>query len=353
VKIFRSSEIPVQTLRAELFPDFQDLLFYFIIKIDGDKKTHTVFYHIFAALTLVPRLIILPSMDTLSTAFRNIIKEVMILSRSPAIVTEENVYQEAAEDILPYLDKMVESQILPGSGIDGLENLEELYTKAESGKSCLLLPEHYSNLDLSLFSYLVRKAGGRGEDIGRSVIAIAGMKLNEDNPIVSAFASAYTRIVIYPSRSIQGMDAGKDKAEIVRSNAINRAAMKALIDVKTKSRLILLFPSGTRYRPWDPSSKRGVREVDSYIKIFDYMCMIAINGEILHVNRNDMLEDEVTRDVVRITAGPVLSCAEFRDAARADAAGVCDKKQIVADAIMAELEKMHNDGEIKRKQYLQ
>jgi len=296
-------------------------------------------------------------MDTLSTAFRDIIKQVLILSKSPPVVTEENVFQEGDENIFPYLDEMVETLILPGSGFDGLENLEKLLSLAESGKSCLLLLEHYSNMDLCLLSYLVRKAGGRGSDISRAVIAIAGTKLNEDSPVVSGFASAYTRIIIYPSRSLQGLDAEKDRAEIVRSNAINRAAMKALMDMKHAGRLILLFPSGTRYRAWDPSSKKGVREIDSYIRTFDYMCLVAINGCVLHPQQGSMEDDEVTREVVRLTAGPVLSCAEFRDRVRAEvdaldsSDGQADKKQAVADEIMTELEKMHNAAEQKRIQF--
>jgi glycerol-3-phosphate O-acyltransferase len=299
-------------------------------------------------------------MDTLNTAFSGQIKKAVVLSKSSTVITEDNVYQEANQDILPLLDEMVESLILPGSGVDGMEHLEDLLSRAEAGKSCLLLLEHYSNMDLSLFSYLVRKAGGRGGAIADAVVAIAGMKLNEDSPIVSAFASAYTKIVIYPSRSLQGLDAEKDRAEIVRSNAINRAAMKALMDIKTRGRLILLFPSGTRYRPWDPGTKRGVREIDSYIRSFDYMCLVAINGEVLHVRQSDMLEDSVSKDLVLLTAGPVLSCTEFRDAARSGAEARAlesggeleDKKQAVADAIMAKLEELHIAGEEKRRRLL-
>ncbi|MCL2602338.1 MAG: 1-acyl-sn-glycerol-3-phosphate acyltransferase [Treponema sp.] len=289
-------------------------------------------------------------METLNTLLGDCKKQAAELSTASSVITEENVYQEGAKDMLPILDKMVNALILPGSGLDGLENLEELFAKAESGKSCLLLVEHYSNLDMSLFSYLVRKAGGRGEDIAKAVIAIAGMKLNEDNPVVAALASAYTRIVIYPSRSLQGLDYEKEKAEIARSTAINRAAMKALNDLKTKGRLILIFPSGTRYRPGDPSTKRGVREIDSYIKSFDYLCFVGINGIVLHVGQGDMLEDPVSQDVVRLSVSPVVSCAEFRSAARNSDAE--DKKRAVADAIMVELEKMHIAGEEQRKRFL-
>jgi glycerol-3-phosphate O-acyltransferase len=297
-------------------------------------------------------------MDTLNTKFHDYIKQVMAFSKSSGMVTEDNVYQEAAEDVLPFLDKMVDSLGRPGSGVDGMENLEELLDKANSGSSCILLPEHYSNMDLSLVSRLVRREGGRGDAISKALVAIAGMKLNEENPVVSAFAGAYTRIIIYPSRSFLELDAVKDKAEIIRGNAINRAAMKKLTEIKVKGKIILVFPSGTRYRPWDPASKRGVREIDSYIKSFDYMCPVAINGEVLHVRAGSMLDDSVSPDVVRITAGPVLSCTEFRDAVRAKAGSSADagkenpdKKQAVADAIMDMLEKMHIEGEKKRKGY--
>jgi glycerol-3-phosphate O-acyltransferase len=287
-------------------------------------------------------------METLNTSFREYIKRAVSLSKSATHITEDNVYPQGNKDILPCLDKMVEALILPGSGVDGMENLNDLIDKAESGKSCLLLPEHYSNLDLSLISYLIRKEGGRGEAIADAIVAIAGMKLNEDSPVVSAFASAYTRLIIYPSRSFLDLDPVKDRDEIIRGNAINRASMRTLQDIKVKGKIILVFPSGTRYRPWDPSTKRGVREIDSYIKSFDYMCPIALNGEILHVRQGDMMDDSVSQDLVRITAGKVISCSEFRGKVIPGD----DKKQAVADAIMAILEEMHIQGEERRKKLL-
>ena len=285
---------------------------------------------------------------TLNTFFHDQIKRAIAAAKVPSVVTEDNVFQEADPNILPLLDEMVEALALPGSGLDGLENLEELLAKAESGKSCLILTEHYSNLDLSIISLMTRKAGGRGDDINNSLIAIAGMKLNEDNRAIAAFAGAYSRIVIYPSRTLQDLDPDKNKAEILRGNAINRAAMKAIIRNKYKGKLILVFPSGTRYRPWDPESKKGVRDIDAYIRSFDYMCFVALNGQIMGVEKSNMINDAVYRDLVRVTVSPVFSCDEFRNKTITAAGGDEDKKQAVADEIMNELEKMHITAEAER-----
>jgi glycerol-3-phosphate O-acyltransferase len=288
-------------------------------------------------------------MDTLVSAFKDIITEVASLSKADVLVTENNVYQQGNNEIRPFLDKMAESLILPGSGISGMENIRELYGHLKEGKACLLLVEHYSNMDLSLVDVLLRKEEG-GAPIADSLVAIAGMKLTEDNPVVAAFASAYSRIVIFPSRSLQGLDPEKDKDEFLRSNTINRAATKALLRYKGKGALVLVFPSGTRYRPGDPSTKRGVREIDSYLRLFDYMCAIAINGQVLHINPDDMMYDTISKDLVRLTAGPVLKCSEFRDKerARAEEAGIEDKKQAVVDGIMNLLEDLHNNAEPER-----
>ncbi|MDL2229569.1 1-acyl-sn-glycerol-3-phosphate acyltransferase [Treponema sp. OttesenSCG-928-L16] len=293
-------------------------------------------------------------MDVLSEVYRDLIKEAVRLSRTETHITEDNVYQQAVREVIPILDKMVGDWILPGSGIGGMENLRDLYEKAASGKSCLLFLEHYSNFDLPAFMYLLRKEGEWGNKIADQVVAIAGMKLNEDSPVVAAFAAAYTRIVIYPSRALIDLDAEKDRAELIRSNAINRAAMKTLNKIKYEGKLVLVFPAGTRFRPWDPASKRGVREIDSYIKSFDYMGLVAINGELLHIRQGDMMDDYVSEDVIRYTAAPPIACGDFRSAARreAEAAGAEDLKQAAVDAVMKKLDELHIASAPERQKYL-
>ena len=294
-------------------------------------------------------------MEVLSQAFKDIIKQVVDLTKTFDLsVTEENVYQKANKELLPLIAKMFDEILLPGSGVYGMENLNALLKKAQEGASCLLLLEHYSNFDLPAFSDLLRREPNGGKEVEDALVAIAGMKLNAD-PVVAAFIAAYSRLVIYPSRSLSHLDPVKDRAEIVRSNGINRAAMKALNTIKTQGKLVLVFPSGTRYRPWDPSTKRGVREIDSYIKSFDYMCLVAINGMLLHVREGNMMDDYITPDILQYTAGPVISTEEFREEnrAKAEAAGIEDKKQAVVDAIMDELQIMHDKVEIERQKSLE
>jgi glycerol-3-phosphate O-acyltransferase len=181
------------------------------------------------------------------------------------------------------------------------------------------------------------------------------MKLNEENPSIAAFASAYSRLVICPSRSLSSVDGKKDEEERLRVIQINRAAMVTLSRIKKEKKLVLVFPAGTRYRPWDPASKRGVREIDSYIKSFDYMCLVSVNGKLLSIRQGGMIEDYVNKDVVHYTASPVISCAEFRENAKKDAESknIEDKKQAVVDAIMAELDRMNIAAEVNRQKLLE
>ena len=175
------------------------------------------------------------------------------------------------------------------------------------------------------------------------------MKLNEENPYVSAFAEAYSRIIIYPSRSLCSItDPEKFKEEEKRSRVINLASMRALDRVRKQGNAVLVFPSGTRYRPGKPETKQGVREIDSYIRLSDVMLLVSINGTCLTFSDDpaDMLGDLLRKDRIVMTASPVIDCNEFRAEARAWAGdGVEDKKQMVVDYVMKRLEDMHEENE--------
>jgi hypothetical protein len=172
--------------------------------------------------------------------------------------------------------------------------------------------------------------------------------------VVLAFTEAYSRLVIYPSRSIEIIkenykDPKELLAEVMRSTTVNLASMRALSHLKKQGHLVLVFPSGTRYRPWDPSTKRGVREIDSYIKSFSKMCLVAINGNILRLNdAGSMEEDLVCQDRVIYSPSPIIDCAEFRDQLKHEHHMGEDRKQARVDEIMAQLERLHESAEKDR-----
>jgi glycerol-3-phosphate O-acyltransferase len=266
-------------------------------------------------------------------------------------VSIDNVYQEGNKYILPFIDSIISENLEAGSGIRSFANIEKLASLSRDGAKCLLLVEHYSNFDLPVLSYLLRKAGPAGELIADSIVAIAGIKLSETNPVVTAFSEAYSRLVIYPSRSIDEIatkivDPTRRATETAKANAINLASMKTLARIRTEGKIVLVFPAGTRFRPWDPASRRGVREIDSYIRSFDYLSFVSINGNILRLNSGgEMLEDLICKDRVIIDVSEPRSCNEYRERIKASLPPDVDKKQGVVDAAMAELEAMHEGVE--------
>ncbi len=290
-------------------------------------------------------------METIKSRYGHLIGELMTHVPKEAQVSELNVYQEGARSILPFIDTIIDDYLDDCSSIEGLEHLESLHADASRGESCLLLMEHYSNFDLPVFHYLLRKASTDGDALASNIVAIAGIKLNEENPAVHAFARAYTRIVIYPSRSMQIIkEKFKDPKELYhemkRSLSINHAAMKALANAKQNGKMILVFPAGTRYRPWDPSSKQGVREIASYIKSFSKFCLVSINGNILRLNTSgDMGEDILHHDRIIYSVSPVHDSKEFLESVKYDLHFRDDKKQAVVDTIMDLLEAMHQETE--------
>jgi glycerol-3-phosphate O-acyltransferase len=283
--------------------------------------------------------------------YRDLIVQMIKNSSQSATVTGENTFQPGNPVNRPFIEKILESHLLPHSGLVGLENLLDLYRRCKEGKSCLILMEHYSNFDLPAFVYLLEKSGAEGKAAADSIIAIAGLKLNAESDMVLAFTEAYSRIVIYPSRYFDSItDPEVLKAERAKSNAINRAALHEMIRCKHAGHMILLFPSGTRYRPGVPDTKRGLKEIDSYIKAFDYMVFIGSGGNLLRIGDGDMGEDILAEDTVIFQVSPVIGCQEFRSRARGEAPEGTDAKRFTVDRIMEELEKLHARVDELRKQ---
>jgi glycerol-3-phosphate O-acyltransferase len=266
--------------------------------------------------------------------------------KAASVIDETNVYQEANEFTRPLLNKMLEENLLPGSQIKGLENFKDFLAQIKSGKRGLILMEHYSNMDLPAIIYLLDRDGGEeGKELSKKIVAIAGMKLNEENPMVRSWAEAFTRVVIYPSRSLASLSEEEREAEEAKSRKINMASMRAMDKCKREGKPILVFPAGTRYRPGNPETKKGVREIDSYLRMFDIMVFVSVNGNCLRIsadNPSDMLADQVHPDTVILSASPVMECKKFRNdilATLEDYEG--DKKLVVVDKVMEELNKLH------------
>ena len=127
--------------------------------------------------------------------------------------------------------------------------------------------------------------------------------------------------------------------------------MRAMDACKKRGQMILVFPSGTRYRPGKPETKRGLREIDSYLRLFDYMLLVGINGNCLRINPenpDDMLEDILEPGKVTLTAYPVLDCKNFReDVLSALPADEPDPKKKTVDKVMQILDEIHNQVESK------
>ena len=129
--------------------------------------------------------------------------------------------------------------------------------------------------------------------------------------------------------------------------------MRAMDGCKKRGQIILVFPSGTRYRPGKPETKRGLREIDSYMRLFDILIPVSINGSCLLINPenpDDMLADIVNPDVIKMTASPIVECKKFRNSILEKVpADDPDPKQKTVDALMSIMEEMHDKVEKEQK----
>ena len=290
----------------------------------------------------------------LKDKFGSVFAEMQKMSHAAAKIDETKVYEEANMQLRPYMWKLLDEAFNSESGLGNLENYKDFYENVvKQGKSGLILMEHYTNLDLPGILYLLEKQGEDwAKDLSSRIVAVAGMKLNEADAGVRAFTEGFTRVVIYPTRSlnaVEGKEISEEEkiAEEQKARKINFAAMRAMDGCKKRGQVILVFPSGTRYRPGKPETKRGLREIDSYLRLFDKMILVSINGNCLRINPDnpdDMLADILEPGKCVFTASPVIDCKEFRNNILDNLPeGVEDPKQKTVDAVMEYLEKQHTD----------
>lgn len=283
-------------------------------------------------------------------------KEMMAFSHAPDKIDETNVYQEANPELTKYMDVMLDDNFLPGSGLGNVENFKAFYDAvAKDGKKGLILMEHYTNLDLPAIIYLLKKRDEDwAKDFSKRIVAVAGMKLNEASPAVKIWTEGFTRVVIYPTRSLtkaeeNAVSEEEREAEEAKARKINFAAMRAMDACKRRGQVILVFPSGTRYRPGQPETKKGLREIDSYLRLFDVMLLVSVNGQALRINMDspdDMLSDIVQPDKVVLTARPVINCRQFRNDVLASLPpDDPDPKQKIIDRVMEILEQQHEEAD--------
>jgi glycerol-3-phosphate O-acyltransferase len=286
--------------------------------------------------------------------FTPLIHRMIANSTAAPLVTEENVFQPGKPANKPFLKQIMGELLLPGSRIVGKENLLELHQLAHRKKHCLVLMQHFSNFDIPCFYELLERLGGNYREVAEAIVSVAGVKLNEESKLVLAFTEVFTRVVLYPSRGLEAIkDARERHAAEKRRARLNIAAMKMLNSLRKEGRLILVFPSGTRYRPWDPSTARGLKEIDTYLKFYSHMVLVSINGNTLVPNPSGgMDEDYPTKDLMIYTVSPVRRCSEFRRQALKNRVHEEDAKQHVADSVMAALRRLHDRTEKARLKFL-
>ena len=139
------------------------------------------------------------------------------MSIAASKIDDTNVYQIANPETRKIMDLVVEENTTPDSYVNGVENFEEFYNQVQAGKHGLILMEHYSNTDLPEFIYMLEhNSEGKLTEFADKIVAVAGMKLNEADPAVRAFAESFSRVVIYPTRSLTKAEASAQSEEEIK-----------------------------------------------------------------------------------------------------------------------------------------
>jgi glycerol-3-phosphate O-acyltransferase len=253
-----------------------------------------------------------------------------------AVTTPEIVFQVAQKQNRERFAAIIDDLLLPGSGVEGVENLRHLHELAAQGHPALVLSAHWSNLDVPALYSLLKHRGE--EALFEDIIFIAGRKLTEGCKSIKSMAEMFSRVVISAKSSRMS------EQEISVAMAINKAAQRKIAELQGQGKVFLLYPTGTRSRPDVPRTHRGLREVYNYLRKFEYCVVCGIRGNILPPRDDvDMIDEFPRRNVVVYTFGKVRNIAAWlEELSRRQPAG-SDRKQFVVDAIMDEIYALGDD----------
>jgi len=285
---------------------------------------------------------------TLIQKYPEFVKQLNNQRKESVVVNSDNVYQQANQSNFKILDSMIIQDLMKeNSQIKNLEVLEDLFAKAQEGKSVALFLEHYSNFDLPCLISLLKNKYNR-EDIAEKIIALSGVKLNEDHPFVLGFAESFNRIIVYPSQAINKIESSnltdqEKQEEKDKALAINMKSLRLVSEKKKTGYITVIFPSGTRYREGRPETKKGIKEMEGYLRQFDYIALVSIHGNILHISNENMLDDQCSEEVILFNISNPYSYKDFSQGINRDHyENRDDYKQVIVDNMMNHLEDLHN-----------
>jgi len=231
------------------------------------------------------------------------------------VITPKNVFQEGIRYNYNIFMELVDRLMLPGSCVKGAKYLINTLTLIKQKKSILFLMKHIGNFDVPCFYSLLSKEGEQYQQILDRLVFIAGRKLNEDSLLVKTFSEIFSRLVIVPNREIpiqtdHETPEQKSYRETIENEAtlINRAAFRKMINLKKEGRIIVLFPMGGRPKSW--LKEKGVKETTSYMRLFDYVQFIKMEGNLLPVGR-EMKEEHPQRDKIIFTISDAVLAKDY------------------------------------------
>jgi glycerol-3-phosphate O-acyltransferase len=272
--------------------------------------------------------------EAFSSAFAQQIRKLSVSkdAKERREITPSDVFQPAKATNRPVFREICDSLMLPGSDIRGVENLLELAERAERGEPGIVLSWHSSNLDVPNLHALLHKSG-QAELFDRLVF-IAGRKLNEESPLCKAFCETFTRLVVSPPSYFKKHE--DDPVKLAQARAVNMAALRKARHLLKQGSLLYLFPTGTRYRSDRPDSARALPQVDGYLRMCKNFVVMNIHGNTLPpVDKASMTDDNIKRDKIEMSIGPVTSVSQFRQRCHSLARQNSENsRQAVADAVM-------------------